>query len=244
MRGFLKIIFRRAARGPGLLCLLSLAGLFMWALLTARAAAGQEQNKQALTLQPSFAGKPSVAPDEPIELTLNRPLAQSEGRLAVIVGATDLTDLFIVSARSLKYGVKSFPLPLGDTELTVDLVAQNDEWKELARFPLRVANNAAPGNSAPGVSAPSNPAPGVTNAEATAENTAAKSDSAEAKAEESDAKAEAQPATDASAKKESAPQQAPQQAEPPAKRRFGFDKFDLAPQFNIGFKSQFAELRF
>ncbi|MGH9838763.1 MAG: hypothetical protein ACREEM_08265 [Blastocatellia bacterium] len=221
MRGFLKLILRGAARGLGASIpfgLLSLAGLFTWALLNAHAAvqsSGQEPNTQAMTVQASFADKQSVAPDEPIELTLNRPLAQGEGRLAVIAGATDLTDLFAVSAQSLKYGVKPFPLPLGETELIVYLVAPNNDWKELARFPLRISETAAPDAA-----------------------------NAEAKVEETEAKAEAQPATDASAKQESTPQPTPQQAEPPVKRRFGFDKFDLAPQFNIGFKSQFAETHF
>jgi hypothetical protein len=214
MRGFFNTPLKRAAVRQGALVLLGLAAAFASDLSGANAAvntSGQETNIQALTVQVGFADKQSIAPDEPIELTINRPLAQGEGRLAVVVGATDMTDLFAVSAQSLKYNVgKSFPLPLGATDLAVYLVAPNDDWRELTRFPLRVGENAA--NGTEGVPA---------------------------KAEEPDAKTESQAATEAGA------QQGPGQAQPPqARRRFGFDKLDFAPQLNIGFKSQFAETSF
>src|SRR5215475_2627549 len=219
MRGFLKIILKRASASLGALTLI---GLSAWTLLNADAAAkssGQESNTQALTVQAGFSDKQSIAPDEPIELIINRPLAQNEGRLAIVVGATDLTDLFAVSAQNLKYGVgKSFPLSLGETELTVYLVAPNGDWREVARFPLRVGETTAP------VAA-----------------------STESKTGENDAKVESQSVTDASAKEEPSPEQPSQpapQTEAPVKRRFGFDKLDFAPQLNIGFKSQCAETRF
>jgi hypothetical protein len=199
----------------------SLPALFACAFLNANAAVkstGQESKARALTVQAGFADKRSIAPDEPIELILNRPLAQGEGRLAVVVGSVDLTDLFDVSTQILKYGVgKSFPLPLGENELAVYLVPPNNDWKELARFPIRVGENAI-------------------NAEPKTEN-------AGAKIEEPEAKIESQPTTDASAQQE--PEQQPQpQAEPQVRRRLGFDKLDFAPQLNIGFKSQFAETHF
>src|SRR5262245_25357834 len=223
MRGFLNIPHKRAAGRPGAMVLLGLAAAFAAAWAAANAAtrsSGQEAIAQALTVQAGFADRQSIGPNEPIELTINRPIAQGEGRLAVMVGASDLTDLFMVSAQSLKYGAgKSFPLPLGATELAVYLVAPNDDWRELARFPLRVGDSGA--------------------------DAGAKTENAEAKAGEPETKTESQPATDASAQKEPAPEQASQQssqgAEQPAKRRFGFDKLNLAPQLNIAFKSQFAE---
>jgi hypothetical protein len=217
MRGLLNIPHRRAAVRPDAPVLLGLAAiaLALSGAITAIGSSTQESNTQSLIVQAGFADKKSTAPDAPIELTLNRPLAQGEGRLAVVLGATDLTDLFAVSAQSLKYDVgKSFPLPVGPTGLIVYLVAPNDDWKELARFPLRVGDDA-------------------TNAESKTEN-------ADAKDEAPDAKAESQPGADASAQQEPPPSQ----AEPPVKRRFGFDKLDVAPQLNIGFKSQFAEIHF
>ena len=223
MRGFLNMPLKRAARRQSALVLLGLTTAFALALPNVKAAvrsSGQESIAQAPTVQASFADKQSIAPDEPFELTVDRPLAAGEGRLAVLVGATDMTDLFVVSAQSLKYDAgKSFPLPLGATELTVYLVPPNNDWKEVARFPLRVGENAADGT-----------------------------DGVQAKTEEAEAKTESQPTTDASAQQEPTPEQTSQQssqgAEPQARRRFGFDKLDFAPQFNIGFKSQFAETSF
>jgi len=217
MRGIFNIPLKRAAGGPVALVLLGLTAAFAAALPYANAAvrsSGQESNTQALTVQASFADKQSIAPDEPIELTVGRPLSAGEGRLAVLVGAADMTGLFVVSAQSLKYDVgKSFPLPLGATELTVYLVPPNNDWKEVARFPLRVGENATVGT-----------------------------ESARAKTEEPEAKTESQPATDGSAQQGETPEQP--QAEPQVARRFGFDKLDFAPQLNIGFKSQFAETHF
>src|SRR5262249_24204522 len=131
MRGFLNIPHKRSPGSPVSLVLLGLTAAVAVALPSATPAvtsSGQESNIQALTVQAGFADKRLIAPDEPIELTVNRQLAQGEGRLAVVVGATDLTDLFVLSARSLKYSAgKSFPLPLGATELAVYLVAPRSE---------------------------------------------------------------------------------------------------------------------
>ncbi|MGE0129927.1 MAG: hypothetical protein AB7U82_17735 [Blastocatellales bacterium] len=211
MRGFLKLTIKRAGR-PGALILSGVAVLFAWALLGVNAEVRQEPGAQALTVQASFADKQSVAPDEPIELTLSRELAPGEGRLAVLIGATDLTDLFLVSTKSLRYGARTLRLPVGETEVEVYLAALNGEWKELARFTLRVGAGGAP-------TADSQPAQtdGAVNGETP------------------------QPqAADANAN-QAQPAQADQQA---VKRRFGFEKFDMAPQLNIGFKSQFAETHF
>jgi hypothetical protein len=217
MRGFFNLPPDRAAVRPGALVLLGLTAALASAAFNASAAlkpSGQEPYTRALTVRASFADKQPIAPDEPIELTIDRPLAEGEGRLAVLIGATDTTDLFVISARSLKYDIgKSFPLPLGATELTVYLVPLNNDWKEIARFPMRVGENAA--NEAEG---------------------------AQAKIDEPETKTESQPATDASAQTVATPDQP--QTEPRVKRKLGFDKLEIAPQFNIGFKSQIAEIHF
>jgi hypothetical protein len=149
MRGFFNISLKRAAGMPSALVLLGLTAVFAAALPNANAAfrmLGQELNTQTLTVQAGFADKRTIAPDELIELTIDRPLAEVEGRLAILIGAMDMTDLFVVSERSLKYEAgKSVPLPLGATELAVYLVAPNNDWKEVARFPLQVGREATNG---------------------------------------------------------------------------------------------------
>ncbi|MFN0109728.1 MAG: hypothetical protein ACKVZH_12815 [Blastocatellia bacterium] len=163
---------------------------------------------QDLTVKADFDGK-TVLPEAEIALTLNRQPSPTEGRLAVVIGQTDLTDLFAVEGNSLKHLPKPFPLPEGENELTIYLVAPSGEWKEVASFKLKVSSKPEP--VAPVVAETVQPA----NAE------------------------QATPPTQAQAADAAA--QTPAE---PAKRRFGFDKFELAPSLNIGFKSQFAETHF
>lgn len=94
---------------------------------------------QELIVSASFTGKTSIAPDEQIALRASRSLPSSEGRLAVIIGQTDWTDLFVATNDGLTYSPATQPLPLGETQLTVFFVAPDNEWKEIARFQLRVA---------------------------------------------------------------------------------------------------------
>jgi hypothetical protein len=77
------------------------------------------QPGSTLTLNTSFAGKKQVAPDEQIELMLNRAPTSAEGRLAVILGQTDLTNLFTSTETVLRYNPQLLPLPLGESEMTV-----------------------------------------------------------------------------------------------------------------------------
>lgn len=48
----------------------------------------------ALAVKASFVGKPAVAPLERIVLSFNRPLAATDGKVAIFVGVTDMTALF------------------------------------------------------------------------------------------------------------------------------------------------------
>src|SRR5262249_52839700 len=98
-------------------------------------------------------------------------------------------------AQTLRYEPQGIRLPVGETTLTVYLIANNNVWKEIANFPLRVAVS------------------GVAQATPAAEG------SSQASTKNSETAAA-------------------------ARRGFGFDKFDSAPTFNIGFKSQFAETHF
>ncbi len=97
----------------------------------------------ALTFTASFADK-TIAPSATIEVRTNRPLTASEGRLALLVGATDLTALCTVTAEGLQYGPPALPLPIGESEVKVFLVSPAEVWTEVARFKLVVAANATP----------------------------------------------------------------------------------------------------
>ncbi len=100
-----------------------------------------------LTIRAGFVGKASVMPNEKIELSLSRALRPADGSLAVLIGDTDVTALLTAAAANVSY-IPRLPLPVGESDVTVWLVLNGNQWKEMARFPLRVAaasvNNATP----------------------------------------------------------------------------------------------------
>ncbi len=95
-----------------------------------------------IKVEASFAEK-RVAADENIELRLNRPLPASDCKLAILIGATDVSSLFTQNGLLLRYNANLWPLPVGETAVTVYLVSKNDDWTELARFTLRVGKEGA-----------------------------------------------------------------------------------------------------
>ncbi len=151
-------------------------------------------DETALRITADFTSKEAIGPGDPIELQLSRPLAPSEGRLAVLVGATDLTGLMIIGTETLRFEPRAIRLTPGELTVSVYLVAADNIWKEIATFPLRVVQ------------------------------------------------AEAAVATDQPVAN-GAPAADPAVA-PPVRRRFGFDKLEMTPQLNIGFKSQIGETHF
>src|SRR4030095_8924638 len=95
-----------------------------------------------IKVDPSFAERP-VATNEQIELILNRRLQESEGRLAILIGVTDVSSLFIPVGLRLRYNANLWPLPVGESQVTVYLVSKNDDWTEVARFTLRAGKEDA-----------------------------------------------------------------------------------------------------
>jgi hypothetical protein len=73
-----------------------------------------------------------------LELRLDRDPRPEEGRLAVLLGETDVTQLFEPSPGRLTWPARSVPLPSGEKELVVYLVAPAGAWTELARIPVKV----------------------------------------------------------------------------------------------------------
>ncbi len=91
-----------------------------------------------LTIRAAFDGKASVTPNEKIELSLSRALRPADGSLAVLIGDTDVTAMLMAEAANVSYTPR-LPLPVGESDVTVWLVLAGNQWKEIARFPLRVA---------------------------------------------------------------------------------------------------------
>lgn len=131
---------RRMTKKP-VFTLLALLALAFAAPVAHRAVEAETRAKaQELTVAADFAAKASVAPNEQIGLTINRPLSPAEGRLAVLIGHTDATNLFAATPDGLSYTPKLFSLPAGESQVTVYLVSPGDEWRQVAQFPLRVAD--------------------------------------------------------------------------------------------------------
>ena len=94
-----------------------------------------------LTIRAAFDGKAPVLPNEKIDLFLSRALQPADGSLAVLVGDTDVTAMLMMEAANVSYTPR-LPLPAGESDVTVWLVLTGNQWKEIARFPLRVAAGA------------------------------------------------------------------------------------------------------
>lgn len=95
---------------------------------------------QDLIVNASFANQPTLAANEKIELQLSRPLQTSEGKLAVLIGQTDLSAFFIATENRLSYTPTLILLPAGENQLTVYLVSPTNEWKLIAQFAITVSD--------------------------------------------------------------------------------------------------------
>lgn len=91
----------------------------------------------ALSVTSSFAPERWIPADSPIALMLSRPLTSDEGRVAVLIGSTDVTSLFERSGTVLRYGSRALRLPSGESEVVVYTV-NSRRWTEVARLAIKV----------------------------------------------------------------------------------------------------------
>lgn len=95
---------------------------------------GQEK----LIVSPSFNPDSPQTPETIIEFRLSRELLPQEGHVAILIGRSDVTSLFVVDGKRLVYSPGLVPLPSGESELTIFLVSNDNRWVELRSFQLRV----------------------------------------------------------------------------------------------------------
>lgn len=74
----------------------------------------------------------------PVEIHWVRPLTAEEGRLALFLDETDITDLFVPAPQGLRYDTSAMPLPSGRRALVVWLVSPAGEWRELTRANIAI----------------------------------------------------------------------------------------------------------
>lgn len=114
-----------------------------WSRMVALAAAlltptASVAGAQELEVFPSFDENGAIDPQDTVSLVLSREVAEAEGRLAVLVGGTDWTRFFDASPTLLGFRPDPLPLPMGESELSVHLVAPDGTWTEIARFAIVV----------------------------------------------------------------------------------------------------------
>jgi hypothetical protein len=79
-----------------------------------------------------------VDPTFVLTFTPNRSLPAAEGRLAVLIGQMDISNLLTPTGDSLSYLPRILPLPAGESSIRVFLVTPSNDWRELAQLTLRV----------------------------------------------------------------------------------------------------------
>ncbi len=131
---------------PGLLPLLVLVAAFPWgAEAQDGAGAGPLPFAAPLSVRLDGGGVRVLGSREVLRLELSRPLESGEGRLAVLLGDTDITALTgMEGTTGLVYRPLVEGLPRGESEVRVFLVRGEDaRWEEVARLPIQV--QVAPG---------------------------------------------------------------------------------------------------
>ncbi|MGQ0561042.1 MAG: hypothetical protein ACT443_04115 [Gemmatimonadota bacterium] len=91
----------------------------------------------SIVVAAGFTADAYVETRAPVTLTLSRMPAAAEGRLAVVIGNSDMSALFERVGNTLRFRAGAFRLPSGEQEVAVFLVSTNG-WQELARLPIRV----------------------------------------------------------------------------------------------------------
>jgi hypothetical protein len=100
-----------------------------------------------------------VEPSFVLTFTPSRPLKVTEGRLAILIGDMDITNLLTPTGDGLSYSPRILPLPAGESPVKVFLVTLSDEWREVTQFTIRVkaqapADGAQPQTSSADVAKP------------------------------------------------------------------------------------------
>lgn len=117
--------------GPSLSLLLaaSLATPPLWA---------QQDSASILKVSPAWQPDRYRDSDELIEMTLERALTADE-RLAVVIGALDVSQMTDVLGTRVRYRPAGHALPSGDSEISV-YVVRDGKWTLAAKLPIKVRN--------------------------------------------------------------------------------------------------------
>jgi hypothetical protein len=111
-----------------------------------RAAAGAGLDRE-VKVTANFTGR-VLRPTDRIVFTFDTAEPLTKGQLAVLIGPTDMTSLFVIDATQALYVPNRFPLPEGETAVVVYLMEPNGDWLKLDEFLLKVESEPANGSPA------------------------------------------------------------------------------------------------
>jgi hypothetical protein len=119
------------ARPLGAALVLACAGV------PAAAPVAAQVDSTPVTLTPAFPPGEWLDAGATVALAVS-PAPAGGSRLAVFVGPTDMTALFVAADSTLTWRPGALRLPAGETEIVVHLVSADGGWREIGRVPLRV----------------------------------------------------------------------------------------------------------
>ena len=111
-------------------------GLTAWGVLLLWLVGPVSATAQSLTVTSNLTGD-WIDRRFPVELRLSRALEPDEGEIAILVGDTDVTDLFSQDPTLFRYS-GALPLPAGSVDLSIFLVTPDNLWEEIDRLSLQV----------------------------------------------------------------------------------------------------------
>jgi hypothetical protein len=106
-------------------------------LATALAITSPAAPAQELTITSNLTDQ-EVEPNFTLTFTPSRPLPAAEGKLAILIGDMDISNLLTPTGDSLSYFPRIIPLPAGESTVRVFLITLSEEWRELAQLTLKV----------------------------------------------------------------------------------------------------------
>jgi hypothetical protein len=115
-----------------ILIILTLAIFFIW-----QKDSLAQTNDVDLSATVNFKADEKINPETGIEITFSRNLKGNE-KIAVTFDQMDVTSLFKQTETRFIYDAKTLSLPIGNSNLTIYSIAENNSWKEIARFPMSV----------------------------------------------------------------------------------------------------------
>ncbi len=101
------------------------------------AATAQDESPAKLGLTARWRAEQFLPSNATIELALSRPVRSPTERLALVIGAVDISAVLDVGTKEVRYRPTGTRLPPGDSDVTAYLVTAAG-WEEIGRFPLKV----------------------------------------------------------------------------------------------------------